>query len=213
MSELLPQEITTKQTYDLLAPTWALEHSTGGFWSEEMKRFHELLPSGSLLEIGAGGARDAKELVALGYEYTGTDVSTGLLEVARQKLPGYEFVEQSVYDLDLPQAPFDGFWASAILLHIPRARIDEALNGIKKMMKQKAIGFISIKDGDGEGMEVDEVGGEKLNRFFCRWSKDEFTEVLAQNGYSVVDYMYRPMSDKTKWHSFFVEVSRGKSQP
>ena len=59
-------------------------------------------------------------MIAFGYDYTGTDISTGLLNEARKKVPGQSFYEMSVYDLDFPEGTFDGFWASAILLHIPK---------------------------------------------------------------------------------------------
>jgi len=207
MAELLPDEQVTKSTYDALAAQWAGEHSTSsGLWQDEMQRFHELLPSGKIIEIGAGGARDAKELVELGYDYVGTDVSSGLLEIARKELPDYPFLEQSVYDLDFNSEPFDGFWASAVLLHIPKNRIDEALQRIRTVVQARAIGFISIKDGEDERLEQEEVGGKILDRYFAYWTKDDFTEHLEADGFKVVDYSYRPMSEKTKWHCFFVEA-------
>lgn len=206
IAELLPEEKVTKSTYDALASVWANEHSTPGFWRTEMVRFHELLPGGKVIEVGAGGARDAKELIKYGYDYIGTDVSSGLLDVARKELPDYPFFEQSVYDLDFNEKQFDGFWASAVLLHIPKRRIDEALQRIRTVVKARAIGFISIKDGEGESIEEDQVGGKHLDRFFAYWSKEAFAEHLKVAGFIVVDYSYRPMSEKTRWHCFFVEA-------
>ena len=207
MSHLQPEEIITRDTYDATASVWSSAHNQSDFWAGEMQRFHELLPGGHILEVGAGGGRDAKMLVELGYKYVGTDVSAGLLNVARTNLPQETFVEKSVYDLDLPQAPFDGFWASAVLLHIPRSRIDEALMRIRSQMKLRAIGFISIKDGTTDGLETDIINGNELQRFFCRWSKDDFQQELERNSFQVVDYSFRPMSERTKWHCFFVEVA------
>lgn len=206
MSELLPEELVTRETYDALAETWLAYHDTADFWATEMGRFQELLPEGTLLEVGAGGARDAKVLLGLGYSYVGTDVSSGLLAVARLRLPGQEFYEQSVYDLSFPdREKFDGFWASAVLLHIPKARIDEALQRIKSVVKPGGVGFISLKDGEGEQTQVDEVDGQQLERFFAYWQKDEFAEVLEANGFKMLDYLYRPIDKKTRWHCFFVQ--------
>lgn len=204
MSELLPEELATKSAYDTLGSQWATQHSSTGFWQEEMGKFHELLPAGKIIEIGSGGGRDALELVELGYKYVGTDVSSGLLEVARNELPNQSFYEQSVYDLDLGGELFDGFWASAVLLHIPKARIKEALDRIKTVITDRAIGFISLKDGTGERMETEEIDGQKIERFFSYWPKDDFTNILSDTGYEVVNYDYRPMSEKTKWHTFIV---------
>jgi SAM-dependent methyltransferase len=99
MSSLSPAEETTLQTYEKVADIWSNSYSPAGFWAEEMQRFHELLPSGIILEIGAGNGRDAKELLDLGYGYVGTDVSEKLLESARKKLPSQKFLKQSVYDV------------------------------------------------------------------------------------------------------------------
>lgn len=111
----------------------------------------------------------------------------------------------SVYDLNFPAHTFDGFWASAVLLHVPKERINEALARIKSVVKDNGIGFISLKDGADQKVEVDQIGGETVKRFFAYWQKDEFQKVLKDNGFSVVDYMYRPMSEKTRWHCFFVK--------
>lgn len=203
---LTPEELTTKQTYDQTASTWSGVHRSKGFWATEMENFHRLLPNGKILEIGSGGGRDAKELIELGYEYVGTDISTGLIEVARQNLPNEAFYNQSVYDLDFEGEKFDGFWASAVLLHIPKDRIGETLERIKNVVAARAIGFISLKDGVGEKVERDEIDGKQLERFFSYWQKEEFARVLQENGYTVADYLYHPMSEKTRWHCFFVQT-------
>ena len=144
--QLLPEEQMTLDAYNQVAAQWAAEHDDPEYWSLELDLFHQLLPQGSIVEIGSGGGRDAKELIAFGYHYTGTDISAGLLQVAQQALPGQTFVQQSVYDLSFDQE-FDGFWASAVLLHIPRSRIHQALSRIRQSLRVGAIGFISLKDG------------------------------------------------------------------
>ncbi|HSX29677.1 MAG TPA: class I SAM-dependent methyltransferase [Candidatus Saccharimonadales bacterium] len=208
MTELLPDEQVTKRTYDTHASLWGGTYAgKPGAWREEMHRYQELLPRGKILEVGAGNARDAKELVALGYDYVGTDISPAVLDIARKELPGYPFYEQSVYDLDFGGEQFDGFWAAAVLLHIPKSRIDRALTRIREVVHINAIGFIAIKDGSGEGRQIDEADGEKLDRFYAYWPKDTFAERVTQNGFKVVNYNDRPINEKTKWHCFFVEAS------
>lgn len=203
--ELSPEERTTMQTYDRQAGSWSSQHMTGGFWAEEMNDFAEALPGGRILEIGSGGGRDAQELIAAGYEYTGSDISQGLLEQARKNNPGVRFDDVSVYDLDYEEL-FDGFWCSAVLLHIPRDQISEALNAINRNMKRGAIGFISVKEGDGERMETDDKSTQGDERYFIYWSDDEFTERLNGNGFKVLKRGYKPMSEKTRWLTYIVEI-------
>jgi SAM-dependent methyltransferase len=205
MSGLTEDEQVTKEAYDKAASGWSDYFDNSGGWPLELGKFHKLLPVGKILEIGAGTGRDAKDLVKLGYEYVGTDVSDALLEIARKGLPKQKFVQMSVYDLDFPEK-FDGFWASAVLLHIPKRRIDEVLQRIKSTQKPGATGFISIKDGDGETMSSRNMRGIHTERFFALWSREDFEKVLKSNGYEILDYSYRIVSANTHWHMFIVKV-------
>jgi SAM-dependent methyltransferase len=161
------------------------------------------LPEGKLLEIGSGGGRDAKELIKLGYDYTGTDISKSLIKQAKKNNPGAIFLEKSVYDLGYTD-DFDGFWCSAVLLHIPRPKINRALESIKKAMHNNAVGFISIKEGDGEQMES---SGE-LKRLFTYWHNNEFNKILRDQGFDILYKDYKPVTEHTKWLIYFVRVNK-----
>lgn len=209
MSKLTLEERLTVNTYDRQAENWSSGHGSANFWGEEMTRFKELLPSGRILEIGAGGGRDAKELIEGGYDYYGTDISAGLLKQARKNNPGVSFEEVSVYDLDYEEL-FDGFWCSAVLLHIPRPRIDDALQAVNKNMKRGAFGFIAIKEGEGERLEADDKSSQGDERFFVYWTNDDFSKKLVDNGFEIVERGYRPMSERTKWLTYIVQVGNAK---
>jgi SAM-dependent methyltransferase len=199
MSKLSPVEARTVEVYDETAATWSEGHSSLDFWAEEFQRFRGLLPTGKILEVGAGAGRDAELLTRAGYEYVGTDISAGLLRGARKHNPAAVFHQVSVYDLaENWQETFDGFWASAVLLHVPKRRINDALRSIRTTLGKSAIGFISLKQGTGEQIEAD-------GRYFSYWQQPEFAATLAANGFSVKDYMYHPMSERTRWLCFFVE--------
>lgn len=203
----MPEEKITKKSYDNNAVAWAKARSTSTFFSKELKKFQELLPSGRILEIGAGSGRDAEELINMGYDYVGTDISESFIRMLKKKLPSAEFHHQSVYDLFL-SGKFDGFWASAVLLHVPKKRTSEALQKIKSFMRPEGVGFISLKDGEGEEVLENEISGKKFKRFFSFWNKEEFENVLKQNGFELVYYEFRPESKDTRWHLFFVRVRK-----
>lgn len=209
MNKLLPEEQTTIETYNKVAQIWSSSHHQSDFWAKEMKRFQKLLPAGKILDIGCGGSRDAYGLLALGFEYVGTDMSEALLSIAKKDHPGQSFYKQSVYELSFPDSEkFDGFWCSAVLLHVPKRRINLALARIRSVVKPGAIGFISLKDGAGEKLETETwTNGGTYKRFFSYWSKDGFSKALNQNNLEVLDYLYRPDSEKTRWHCFFVRAT------
>lgn len=206
MTKLTDDEQVTLNSYNKNATKWSAAHITPRYWGDDMEMFHKLLPKGRILEIGAGGGRDAKELIALGYDYVGTDVSPNLLEEARKNNPGAEFKQFSLYKLNFDE-PFDGFWCAAVLLHIPKKRINEALQAIKRNVKADGIGFISIKEGEGERMNVgsDEEGGE---RFFALWQNNEFKKVLLENGFKIIREGHFPKSETTKWLTYHVRTEK-----
>lgn len=199
---LTNEEKRTIDYYNQKAEEWVASH--GGYeeesyWKREIARFHELLPSGKVLEIGSGSGKDALALISLGYKYTGTDASQELIKIAQKRNPRANFLCQEVGDLDFPQETFDGFWIAATLLHIPKTRIDKALSRIKKVVKPGGVGFISMKQGEGEKTD------QKTGRWFAYYSKNEFTEVLERNGFKVVETQIRPEEEDT-WLVFYVRA-------
>lgn len=203
MSKLSKNEEITKQTYDRLAASWSASHISQGFWQDEMSIFNEYLPKGTILEVGAGGGRDARELLALGYDYLGTDISGPLLEQARRLNPAAKFKEVSLYDLNFKKK-FDGFWCAAVLLHIPKDRINEALEAIKKNLKPGAIGFIAMKPGKGQELRTRNTEDSRL---FAYWEKAEFLKVLEKNGLSVLKCDLKEVSPERAWLTYIVKNS------
>ena len=202
--KLAPQEQRTIDAYDQNAVAWAGSRNKKGVWGNEKKKFYKYLPKGKIIEVGSGGGRDAKELITHGYDYTGTDVSKGLLEEAKKNNPEATFLLQSVYELDFPDETFDGFWASAVLLHIAKDRIDEALSSIYRILKPGAIGFISLKKGEGERFVEGDHVGIQYKRFFSFFELDEFSKMLKRNSFEILESYEFDHSNK-KWLAFFVK--------
>ncbi len=195
---LTPEERITIETYDDMAQTWSANHSTTRFWGLEMDRFQSYLPQGRVLEIGCGGGRDAQELIALGYRYVGIDISAGFLTQARLNNPLALFLRMSAYDLAFKENSFAGFWASAVLLHLPKNRVRQALEELHRVTRPKGVGFISVKEGQGEGL-IDQ-------RFFAFYSQEEFASLLKTNGFGILKQDIKKMSEKTTWLTFLVEA-------
>lgn len=170
--------------YDKNAQEWASSH--GGYekeswWKDQMEIFHKYLPKGRVLEIGAGAGKDAESLINLGYDYVGTDASKELLKIAKERNPNAIFLNKSVQELDLTLGEFDGFWASAVLLHIPKDEMVNALKCISLVLRDSGIGFITLKEGRGE--EVD----EKTGRHYSYFQKEEFEDLLNLANFKVLE--------------------------
>jgi len=201
-------EDATRATYDTMAPRWAGSYEQQkSFWGMELRKFQSLLPSGHILEIGAGGGRDAEALVKAGYTYTGIDNSEGMVTHARKAHPDLTFSVQDVCNLSFPDGTqFDGFWAAAVLLHLPKSKINSALEQIRQVMRPGAIGVITLREGKGEGLRKTIKHGLPDERYFAHYTKTEFNETLHRNGFSLLEADSWTEGNEYTWLSFFVKT-------
>jgi SAM-dependent methyltransferase len=63
-----------------------------------------LAQDGLVLEIGCGNGRLTRHLVAAGHRVLATDASPGMLDLAREALPGTEFARLARPDDPVPPA-------------------------------------------------------------------------------------------------------------
>lgn len=196
---LTKREKITLKYYETHSREWSEMAYQKSFWTREILTFNKLLPKGKVLEIGSGNGRDAKQLIKLGYDYIGTDISRELLKIAKRNNSGVRFLYQSVYKLNFPEDAFDGFWACATLLHVPKKRIIEALKSIQKVVKVKGIGFISLKQGQGERIE------DSTGRYFTYFTRAEFVQLLKSINFSVIKTGKKiHTKPDTFWLTFFI---------
>jgi 2-polyprenyl-3-methyl-5-hydroxy-6-metoxy-1,4-benzoquinol methylase len=197
---MVDKKLETIKYYDQEATSWSASH--GGdekesWWKDEVVRFNEYLPGGRVLEIGSGVGKDARALINLGYDYVGTDASSGLLELAKERNPSATFIQKYIHEIEPSLGKFDGFWASAVLLHIPKDEILDSLLAISSILESGGIGFITMKEGTGERVD------EKTGRLFTYYQEDEFTKVLESVGFSVLE-VERRNTKNDNWLIYYV---------
>lgn len=182
---LSDEEQTTLNSYNSIATDWSAKNSDPDFWKEEFTKFSLFLPAGKILDVGCGTGRDSEYFTQHGYEYYGIDASEKMLSIASETHPGVMFYLQNFYELQFADESFDGFWAAASLLHVPKEKVSQPLEEINRVCKPGAIGFIGIKEGEGMGMvEWEDMGQE---RFYAYYSYKEFSDILEQAGFEVME--------------------------
>src|SRR5215471_9976407 len=103
--------------------------------SEEWRHFAAAIkPGGSVLDVGCNSGRDSRQLLDLGYQVTGIDVSEEALRQFREQCPEARTIRMSLLDLAGLNEQFDGIWFSYVLVHIPYKLVDEALATLEKVL-------------------------------------------------------------------------------
>ena len=176
---------STKDSYNQSAAAYA-EKTASFFQQKEMECFSSAFPpGGKILDLGCGAGRDAKQFSEMGFSVTGIDFSEELLALARQTAPEAVFQLQDLEDLSsFAPDSFDGVWANASLLHLEKARLPGVLVQINAVLKAGGSFFLSLKQGTGEGIVLDERYGG-IPKFFAYYQPEEITAFLEDAGFAV----------------------------
>jgi SAM-dependent methyltransferase len=120
--------------------------------STRLRGFLALLPSGgSILELGCGAGNHSAVMLAEGFSVRATDGSPEMAEIASQRL-GHAVEAMRFDQLDAHEA-YDGVWASACLLHVPRDELAGILAQIRRALRPSGVFYASYKMGEGDGRD------------------------------------------------------------
>ncbi len=113
--------------------------------------FLSLLPRGAhILDAGCGSGRDSLYFLRNGYTVTAFDASEKMVSMASDLLG--QTVLRTSFDRMRFDRQFDGVWACASLLHVPRSAMYGVLARLTQHLKPHGAIYASFKYGDGEGV-------------------------------------------------------------
>jgi SAM-dependent methyltransferase len=134
--------------------------------------FLELVPlGGHILDAGCGSGRDAREFKRRGYRVTAIDASPELAGRA-SAVVGVAVEVLRFQDL-AGESRFDGIWACASLLHVPRTEVDEVFARFARALRVGGAWYMSFKFGEAE--EVRE------GRLFSDYTEDSLRDLLGRH--------------------------------
>jgi SAM-dependent methyltransferase len=146
-------------------------------------RFLALLPSGAtVLELGCGAGADSAEMLARGIDVRPTDGSPEMASEASRRL-GRPVETLLFHDIDKVEA-YDGVWANACLLHVPRLELVRVLALIWRALRPAGHFYASYKAGDADGRDT-------FNRYY---------------NYPTPDWLRANYADAGSWSSLSIET-------
>lgn len=155
-----------------------IERTFNTLVSENLTNFVKNLPSNArVLDAGCGSGRDSQHFLSLGFDVTAFDASEQLAKLASAK------INHQVHTLTFEQIPwrqeFDGVWAMASLLHLPKSDMPKSLERCLLALKPNGTLFASFKS---IGSSAVEQGVDEMGRFFSYYSANEIKEIFNSLG-------------------------------
>jgi SAM-dependent methyltransferase len=107
-------------------------------------------PSGRILDAGCGVGRDALAFADRGYEVVAFDASEAMVKLARERVGDRAIVHLMSFQDIHWQNEFDGIWACASLLHIPKASCTDVASRLISALRPQGVWYMSFKLGTNE---------------------------------------------------------------
>ncbi len=147
-----------------------------------VNEFANLLEDGfSVLDIGCGPGNVAKQLcIAKTLEITGIDLSSEMVEVAKENVPQGNFYLQDSRQADFPLECFDAVVLSFSIVHLYDHEAFELLAKAAKWLQSGGYLYISFMEGREAGFETTCFSTAPI--YFNYFKRNEIQDILTENG-------------------------------
>ena len=128
----------------------------------------KLDPGAYILDFGCGAGRDTKYFLSQGYLVDAMDGSEQLCRIASDHT-GIKVRQMLFQELEVNEK-YDGIWACASILHLPKKELKEVLKKMLTALKTDGWIYTSFKYGEYEG--------NRNGRYFTDFTIDTFTDFV-----------------------------------
>lgn len=195
----MPDDVisATIKTYDEIAEKYYKRYFN---YDESylMDFFIKNLNGKKILDVGSGPGRDAMILSEKGFDVIGIDLSSAFITMGKKNAPKAMFMKMDMRKLEFSDGTFDGVWAIASFLHIPKDQAKQTLLELKRVLKKDGMLLIAVKEGSGEGFDEN----KKFPRFFSYYTTEELNALLESCGFTIMRNA-RKATENVMWISVF----------
>lgn len=157
--------------YNRVAEIYKKERNELVEFADIYTRFIKYLTTGcKILDFGCGSGRDSLYFKKGGYEVIALDGSPKMCEITRD-LCNIEVKEMFFEDF-IEKDTYDGIWACASLLHLPREVLIKVLSNLSASLKDNGYMYTTFKYGTFEGI--------RHERYFIDFTFETFRELIAE---------------------------------
>lgn len=170
------------------------------FTEMQDKFLQKLNPGAYILDFGCGAGRDTKYFLDQGYLVEAIDGSEQLCQIA-SKYTGIKVRQMLFQELEVNEK-YDGIWACASILHLPKKELKEVLKKMLVALKPGGWIYTSFKYGEYEGMRNGRYFTDFTWNSFQRFIRDTESLSIAE---SWVTGDVRPRREEEKWLNLLLQ--------
>lgn len=198
-----PSLMDLKSTYNKIAEDWHRDHQQDTWWIESTNKFISLLkPGDSVLDVGCGGGTKTKYLIGEGLRVTGIDFAENMIAIAKREVPTGTFFTMDVKEIPRLGKIYDGVFAQATLLHVPKREVEDVLWILRDALVGGGYLYVAVKElrpgQKEEEIRVENDYGYPYERFFSYFALSEVEKYLRDGGLEICYRNITP-SGESRW--------------
>lgn len=153
--------------------------------SGELVTFSKLLlPHSHVLDIGCGGGvPNASYLTTCGFQITGIDIASAMIEQAKENVPSGHFMKLGIMDFDSNEQ-FGGILAWDSLFHLQLNEHEAAFSKIFHLLEPG--GYFLFTHGCSEGNLQGQIYGETFR--YSSPGPDKIRRILSALHFEILDW-------------------------
>lgn len=160
-----------------------------------------LVPGCSILDVGCGSGYIASILETKGFRVIGIDISTNMLELARDNAPRSTFLRMDMKSLEFPKESFDGVLGLYSMIHVPRRYHLGILKRIRRVLRPKGILAIHMGWSDWAGIEENWLGGG-VPMYWSHYAKGKNIALVRKAKFDII--LSKASKQKDATHLFIL---------
>ena len=129
-----------------------------------------------VLDLGSGPGNESIQLKRLGLSPVCIDNAPGMVAECNKK--GLKAHVMDFWKLKFSDGSFAGAWMAFSLLHVPKRDASAILLEVYRILQPNGIFYVSLFEGDGEGLRTDDVTRFGCERYFAYYQREEMERLL-----------------------------------
>ncbi len=138
------------------------------------------LSQGDVLELGCGQGVTARRIVDAGHGYVGMDISAEQLRRARELVPGAEFRQADMTEIEFGADAYEAVVSLYVFNHVPRVELPLLLGRIAGSLRPDGYLLATFGRSGAEGVQDDFLG---VPMFFASYTDEETLALLRDAGF------------------------------
>lgn len=170
--------------YDDIAREYAEEFFNDTSDNQYIDYFLQSLEGTKILDVGCGNGKDCKYILQQGFDINGIDLSVGMLEIAKERVPEGKFEVMDIANITYPDNSYEGIISNCSLFHVPSEELPKTLESFARILKPNGKLLLILQEGLGETM-VEEPYRKGVHIYMNYFSLEQIQNLLREYGFEI----------------------------